>query len=232
MTENGTFIHSTAPSACVGSRSMHRSPARSSTTTRARGHFRGKLLYNARISSQYRVAPGSTFGSIDHKTSSTVRIDGGEAAGDGAAARAGRGGPTRRKKTHRVQGHPRGAAQLFYATEDHLHRREGQVQRSRSSCELLPASAPPGTFTDPETGEVIVKKNRKFTPRGDQEAGAGEDPRLALDVEETGPKNQRPRRGGREPARSCGVQRGGSPRRRSAAARRGIDQFQVSSTTT
>ena len=85
-----------------------------------------------------------------------------QAAGHGAHPRAGRGAGHREEEPARVPGLHRGDPQLLLRHRDHLPRAANASSRSRVELELLPGQRATRDIKT-KSGEVIVKKNRKFT---------------------------------------------------------------------
>jgi DNA-directed RNA polymerase subunit beta len=145
MTDNGTFIINGTERVVVSQ--LHRSPGVFYDHDKGKTHSSGKLLYSARVI-PYR---GSWLDfEFDPKDILYVRID-------------------RRRKLHAtvlLRGLGFSTEELlnyFYATESvHL---DVTAQRYTKSVEydLLPGQRATRDIRHPETGEILVKKNRKFT---------------------------------------------------------------------
>ena len=201
MTENGTFIINgtervvVSPAAPLARRLLR--------PRQGQDHSSGKLLYNARII-PYR---GSWLDfEFDHKDILYVRID-------------------RRRKLPatvllRALGYPtRGAAQLLLLRHrDDLLEGKGKKYARRASSSSCCRPARHARHQAPEDGEVIVKKNRKFTKPRDQEARGGED-RSRLPIEPTSSVGKvSPRTSStRRPARCSSSATRRSPRRSSTS---------------
>ena len=187
MTENGTFIINGTERVVVSQ--LHRSPGVFFDHDKGKTHSSGKLLYSARII-PYR---GSWLDfEFDHKDLLYVRID-------------------RRRKLHatvllpRARLLDRGAAQLLLRHRDDLPRAEQEV-REVGRVRAAPRPARHARHQAPGAREVLVKKNRKFTKRGDQEAArTSKIERLPVEV-------GRARRQGRRPRRHRRGDRRGHPR--------------------
>ncbi len=145
MTDNGTFIINGTERVVVSQ--LHRSPGVFYDHDKGKTHSSGKLLYSARVI-PYR---GSWLDfEFDPKDILYVRID-------------------RRRKLHAtvlLRGLGFSTEELlnyFYATEAvHL---DPATQRYTKSVEydLLPGQRATRDIRNPESGEILVKKNRKFT---------------------------------------------------------------------
>jgi len=145
MTDNGTFIINGTERVVVSQ--LHRSPGVFYDHDKGKTHSSGKLLYSARVI-PYR---GSWLDfEFDPKDILYVRID-------------------RRRKLHatvllRALGFStEELLNYFYATEAvHL---DVAAQRYNKSVEydLLPGQRATRDIRHPESGEILVKKNRKFT---------------------------------------------------------------------
>ena len=144
MTENGTFIINGTERVVVSQ--LHRSPGAFFEHDKGKTHSSGKLLYSARII-PYR---GSWIDfEFDHKDLLYVRID------------------RRRKMFATVLLRALGFStqellNFFYDTESvHLHE-DGSITKS-INFELLLGQRATQDLRHPDTGEVMVRKNRKFT---------------------------------------------------------------------
>ena len=145
MTNQATFIINGTERVIVSQ--LHRSPGAFFEHDKGKTHSSGKLLYSARII-PYR---GSWLDfEFDHKDLIYVRID-------------------RRRKMFatvlmRALGY--GTEEIlnyFYRTEEILYR-DGDFLKKIDFEQLRDARAPKD-IVDPTSGEVIVKKSRKFTPK-------------------------------------------------------------------
>ncbi|MDD3293422.1 MAG: DNA-directed RNA polymerase subunit beta [Geobacteraceae bacterium] len=142
MTENGTFIINGTERVIVSQ--LHRSPGVFYDHDKGKTHSSGKVLYSARVI-PYR---GSWLDfEFDHKDILYVRID------------------RRRKMPATVLLKALGytAEELlnyYYKSEEIIF---GEQLRKAADSELLINHKPRFDIVDPETGEVILKANRKFT---------------------------------------------------------------------
>jgi len=144
MTENGTFIINGTERVVVSQ--LHRSPGVFYDHDKGKTHSSGKLLYSARVI-PYR---GSWLDfEFDPKDILYVRID-------------------RRRKLHatvllRALGYStEDLLNYFYATES-IHIDADRKYSKSVEYDLLPGQRAARDVKHPETGEVLVKKNRKFT---------------------------------------------------------------------
>ena len=144
MTENGTFIINGTERVVVSQ--LHRSPGVFYDHDKGKTHSSGKLLYSARVI-PYR---GSWLDfEFDPKDILYVRID-------------------RRRKLHatvllRALGYStEDLLNYFYATES-IHIDTDRKYSKSVEYDLLPGQRAARDVKHPETGEVLVKKNRKFT---------------------------------------------------------------------
>ncbi|MCS6911850.1 MAG: DNA-directed RNA polymerase subunit beta [Myxococcales bacterium] len=145
MTENGTFIINGTERVVVSQ--LHRSPGVFYDHDKGKTHSSGKLLYNARII-PYR---GSWLDfEFDPKDILHVRID-------------------RRRKLYatvllRALGYStEELLNYFYSTETiYINASEQRYEKS-IEFDLLPGQRATRDIKHPQTGEVLVKKNRKFT---------------------------------------------------------------------
>src|SRR5512136_1580439 len=143
MTENGTFIINGTERVIVSQ--LHRSPGVFYDHDKGKTHSSGKVLYSARVI-PYR---GSWLDfEFDHKDILYVRID-------------------RRRKmpaTVLLKALGYSADELlnyFYNSEDIFF--EGERIMKAADPELLTNQKAATDIVDPQTGEVILKANRKFT---------------------------------------------------------------------
>ncbi|RQW86500.1 MAG: DNA-directed RNA polymerase subunit beta [Geobacter sp.] len=142
MTENGTFIINGTERVIVSQ--LHRSPGVFYDHDKGKTHSSGKVLYSARVI-PYR---GSWLDfEFDHKDILFVRID------------------RRRKMPATVL-----LKALGYTAEElinYYYKSEtiylGEQMRKAADPELLINQKAHFDITDPETGEIIIKANRKFT---------------------------------------------------------------------
>ena len=143
MTENGTFIINGTERVIVSQ--LHRSPGVFYDHDKGKTHSSGKVLYSARVI-PYR---GSWLDfEFDHKDILYVRID------------------RRRKMPATVLLKALGYStdellNYYYKSEEIIF--EGDSIVKVADPELLTNQKAAVDITDPETGEVIVKANRKFT---------------------------------------------------------------------
>jgi len=144
MTENGTFIINGTERVVVSQ--LHRSPGVFYDHDKGKTHSSGKLLYSARVI-PYR---GSWLDfEFDPKDILYVRID-------------------RRRKLHatvllRALGYStEDLLNYFYATES-IHIDTDRKYSKSVEYDLLPGQRAARDVKHPETSEVLVKKNRKFT---------------------------------------------------------------------
>jgi DNA-directed RNA polymerase subunit beta len=158
MTENGTFIINGTERVVVSQ--LHRSPGAFFDHDKGKSHSSGKLLYNARII-PYR---GSWIDfEFDHKDILYVRIDRRRKLPATVLLRAlGAVPDTAKKNPIDFKGTPEEMLNYFYATETITIREKGKYEKS-VELELLPGQRATRDIKNPKTGEVIVKKNRKFT---------------------------------------------------------------------
>src|SRR5438132_388688 len=127
---------------------------------KGKSHSSGKLLYNARII-PYR---GSWIDfEFDHKDILYVRIDRRRKLPATVLLRAlGAVPDTAKKSPIEFKGTPEEMLNYFYATETISIGEKGKYEKS-VELELLPGQRAARDIKNPKTGEVIVKKNRKFT---------------------------------------------------------------------
>ena len=144
MTDNGTFIINGTERVVVSQ--LHRSPGVFYDHDKGKTHSSGKLLYSARVI-PYR---GSWLDfEFDPKDILHVRID-------------------RRRKLHatvllRALGYStEELLNYFYSTET-VFLRDGKKYEKSVEFDLLPGQRATRDIRHPETREILVKKNRKFT---------------------------------------------------------------------
>src|SRR5580765_6825336 len=165
MTERGTFIVNGTERVVVSQ--LHRSPGASFTHDKGRTHSSGKVLYSARII-PYR---GSWLDfEFDAKDILYVRID-------------------RRRKLHatvllRALGYStEELLNYFYNTETIFL--EGAKKYSKSvEYDLLPGQRATRDIRHPDTREILVKKNRKFTRSAIKKLQDSKIDRLVVEVQE------------------------------------------------
>src|SRR2546423_1617691 len=179
MTENGTFIINGTERVVVSQ--LHRSPGAFFDHDKGKSHSSGKLLYNARII-PYR---GSWIDfEFDHKDILYVRIDRRRKLPATVLLRAlGAVPDTAKKNPLDFKGTPEEILNYFYATETIYIGEKGKYEKS-VELELLPGQRATRDIKHPKTGEVIVKKNRKFTRAAIKKLEQAKIRTLPLDVEE------------------------------------------------
>ena len=149
MTENGTFIINGTERVVVSQ--LHRSPGAFFEHDKGKTHSSGKLLYSARII-PYR---GSWIDfEFDHKDTLYVRID-------------------RRRKMHatillRALGHSTQDLLNYFYDKELIMIRPGEEEgepllAKQIDFGLLPGQRATIDIVHPETGQTLVRKNRKFT---------------------------------------------------------------------
>ncbi len=179
MTENGTFIINGTERVVVSQ--LHRSPGAFFDHDKGKSHSSGKLLYNARII-PYR---GSWIDfEFDHKDILYVRIDRRRKLPATVLLRAlGAVPDTAKKNALEFKGTPEEILNYFYATETITIGEKGKYEKS-VELELLPGQRATRDIKHPKTGEVIVKKNRKFTRAAIKKLEQAKIRTLPLDAEE------------------------------------------------
>src|SRR5256884_2015898 len=179
MTENGTFIINGTERVVVSQ--LHRSPGAFFDHDKGKSHSSGKLLYNARII-PYR---GSWIDfEFDHKDILYVRIDRRRKLPATVLLRAlGAVPDTAKKNPLDFKGTPEEILNYFYATETIYIAEKGKYEKS-VELELLPGQRATRDIKHPKTGEVIVKKNRKFTRAAIKKLEQAKIRTLPLDVDE------------------------------------------------
>ena len=144
MTENGTFIINGTERVIVSQ--LHRSPGAFFDHDRGKTHSSGKLLYSARII-PYR---GSWIDfEFDPKDVLYVRID-------------------RRRKLPattllRARGYSTQELLDYYYDKETVHLEKGGKYAKDVNLELLQGQRAARDLKDPKTGDILVRKNRKFT---------------------------------------------------------------------
>jgi DNA-directed RNA polymerase subunit beta len=158
MTENGTFIINGTERVVVSQ--LHRSPGAFFDHDKGKSHSSGKLLYNARII-PYR---GSWIDfEFDHKDLLYVRIDRRRKLPATVLIRALGGVPdTSKKNPLEFRGSNEEILNYYYSTETILLEGSDKFEKN-VDLELLPGQRATRDIKNPKTGEIIVKKNRKFT---------------------------------------------------------------------
>jgi len=157
MTQNGTFIINGTERVVVSQ--LHRSPGAFFDHDKGKSHSSGKLLYNARII-PYR---GSWIDfEFDHKDLLYVRIDRRRKLPATVLIRAlGAVPDTAKKNPLDFKGTTEEILNYYYATETIYIHSENEFEKS-VELELLPGQRATRDIKT-KSGEVIVKKNRKFT---------------------------------------------------------------------
>src|SRR6476619_6783867 len=165
MTETGTFIINGTERVVVSQ--LHRSPGVFFDHDKGKTHSSGKLLYSA------RVIPYS--GSwldfeFDHKDIMYVRID-------------------RRRKMHatvllRALGYStQELLNYFYSTET-VYLEKGKKYEKSVEYDLLPGQRATRDIRHPDSREILVKKNRKFTKQAIKKLQDSKINRLPAEVSE------------------------------------------------
>src|SRR5437660_1717178 len=179
MTENGTFIINGTERVVVSQ--LHRSPGAFFDHDKGKSHSSGKLLYNARITPHRGSWIDFEF---DHKDILYVRIDRRRKLPATVLLRAlGAVPDTAKKNPLDFKGTPEEILNYFYATETITIGEKGKYEKS-VELELLPGQRATRDIKHPKTGEVIVKKNRKFTRAAIKKLEQAKIRTLPLDVEE------------------------------------------------
>ncbi len=157
MTRNGTFIINGTERVVVSQ--LHRSPGAFFDHDKGKSHSSGKLLYNARII-PYR---GSWIDfEFDHKDLLYVRIDRRRKLPATVLIRAlGAVPDTAKKNPLDFKGSTEEILNYYYATET-IHLISTSEFEKSVELELLPGQRATRDIKT-KSGEVIVKKNRKFT---------------------------------------------------------------------
>ncbi len=158
MTANGTFIINGTERVVVSQ--LHRSPGAFFDHDKGKSHASGKLLYNARII-PYR---GSWIDfEFDHKDILYVRIDRRRKLPATVLLRALGGVPdTAKKNPIDFRGTAEEILKYYYDVETIRVEGKGKYEKDLNP-ELLKGQRATRDIKDPKTGEVIVKKNRKYT---------------------------------------------------------------------
>jgi DNA-directed RNA polymerase subunit beta len=144
MTASGTFIINGTERVIVSQ--LHRSPGVFFDHDKGKSHSSGKLLYNARVI-PYR---GSWLDfEFDHKDLLYVRID-------------------RRRKLYasvilRALGYSSEELLNYYYNTETIYLEDGGTYSKSVDYDLLLGQRATRDIRHPETDEVLVKKNRKFT---------------------------------------------------------------------
>ncbi|MFZ5444086.1 MAG: DNA-directed RNA polymerase subunit beta [Myxococcota bacterium] len=178
MTENGTFIINGTERVVVSQ--LHRSPGAFFDHDKGKSHSSGKLLYNARII----PSRGSWLDfEFDHKDLLYVRIDRRRKLPVTVLIRAlGAVKDTAKKSPLEFKGSTEEILNYFYATETIYFHSESEFEKS-VDFELLYNQRATRDVKS-KSGEIIVKKNRKFTRASLKKLEASKITRLPLDAEE------------------------------------------------
>jgi DNA-directed RNA polymerase subunit beta len=158
MTQNGTFIINGTERVVVSQ--LHRSPGAFFDHDKGKSHSSGKLLYNARII-PYR---GSWIDfEFDAKDLLYCRIDRRRKIPATVLLRALGGIPdTSKKNALEFSGTTEEILNYYYDTETIYILGKDKFEKS-VELDLLPGQRATRDIKNPKTGEVLVKKNRKFT---------------------------------------------------------------------
>ncbi len=158
MTENGTFIINGTERVVVSQ--LHRSPGAFFDHDKGKSHSSGKILYNARII-PYR---GSWIDfEFDHKDLLYVRIDRRRKLPATVLLRAlGAVADTSKKNPVDFHGSAEEILKYYYDTEVVRIEGKGKFEKDLNP-DLLKGQRATRDIKDPRTGEVVVKKNRKYT---------------------------------------------------------------------
>jgi DNA-directed RNA polymerase subunit beta len=178
MTENGTFIINGTERVVVSQ--LHRSPGAFFDHDKGKSHSSGKLLYNARII-PYR---GSWIDfEFDHKDLLYVRIDRRRKLPATVLIRAlGAVPDTAKKNPIEFKGTTEEILNYYYATETIYLHSASEFEKS-VELELLPGQRATRDIKT-KSGEVIVKKNRKFTRGAIKKLEAAKMRTLPIDADE------------------------------------------------
>jgi DNA-directed RNA polymerase subunit beta len=178
MTQNGTFIINGTERVVVSQ--LHRSPGAFFDHDKGKSHSSGKLLYNARII-PYR---GSWIDfEFDHKDLLYVRIDRRRKLPATVLIRAlGAVPDTAKKNPIEFKGTTEEILNYYYATETIYLHSESEFEKS-VELELLPGQRATRDIKT-KSGEVIVKKNRKFTRAAIKKLEAAKMRTLPIDADE------------------------------------------------
>ncbi len=178
MTQNGTFIINGTERVVVSQ--LHRSPGAFFDHDKGKSHSSGKLLYNARII-PYR---GSWIDfEFDHKDLLYVRIDRRRKLPATVLIRAlGAVPDTAKKNPIEFRGTTEEILNYYYATETIYLNSASEFEKS-VELELLPGQRATRDIKT-KSGEVIVKKNRKFTRGAIKKLEAAKMRTLPIDQDE------------------------------------------------
>ncbi|MBF5041174.1 DNA-directed RNA polymerase subunit beta [Aggregicoccus sp. 17bor-14] len=178
MTQNGTFIINGTERVVVSQ--LHRSPGAFFDHDKGKSHSSGKLLYNARII-PYR---GSWIDfEFDHKDLLYVRIDRRRKLPATVLIRAlGAVQDTAKKNPLEFRGSTEEILNYYYATET-IYLNSAEDFEKSVELELLPGQRATRDIKT-KSGEVIVKKNRKFTRAAIKKLEAAKMKTLPIDADE------------------------------------------------
>ncbi|ATB26661.1 DNA-directed RNA polymerase subunit beta [Melittangium boletus] len=178
MTQNGTFIINGTERVVVSQ--LHRSPGAFFDHDKGKSHSSGKLLYNARII-PYR---GSWIDfEFDHKDILYVRIDRRRKLPATVLIRAlGAVSDTAKKNPLEFRGSTEEMLNYYYATETIYLQSNVDFEKS-VELELLPGQRATRDIKT-KTGDIIVKKNRKFTRAAIKKLEAAKMKTLPIDADE------------------------------------------------
>ncbi len=179
MTANGTFIINGTERVVVSQ--LHRSPGAFFDHDKGKSHASGKLLYNARII-PYR---GSWIDfEFDHKDILYVRIDRRRKLPATVLLRALGGVPdTAKKNPIDFRGTAEEILKYYYDVETIRIEGKGKYEKDLNP-ELLKGQRATRDIKDPKGGEVIVKKNRKYTEGAIKKLVAARMKSLPVEAEE------------------------------------------------
>jgi len=179
MTQNGTFIINGTERVVVSQ--LHRSPGAFFDHDKGKSHSSGKLLYNARII-PYR---GSWMDfEFDHKDLLYVRIDRRRKLPATVLIRAlGMVGDTARKNPLEFKGSVEEVLNYYYQCETIYLNSKTEFEKS-VELELLNGQRATHDVKLPKTGEVIVRKNRKFNRAAIKKLEANKVKTLPIDSDE------------------------------------------------
>ncbi|MEI7703389.1 MAG: DNA-directed RNA polymerase subunit beta [Deltaproteobacteria bacterium] len=179
MTGNGTFIINGTERVVVSQ--LHRSPGAFFDHDKGKSHSSGKILYNARII-PYR---GSWIDfEFDHKDMLYVRIDRRRKLPATVLLRAIGSVPDTAKKDP-IEFHGTSEEILKYYYDTETIRIEGKGKYERDVVpDLLKSQRATRDIKDPRTGEVIVKKNRKYSDSAIKKLVAAKVKTLPVEPEE------------------------------------------------
>src|SRR5512137_2774351 len=179
MTDNGTFIINGTERVVVSQ--LHRSPGAFFDHDKGKSHSSGKILYNARII-PYR---GSWIDfEFDHKDMLYVRIDRRRKLPATVLLRAiGSVPDTAKKDPIDFRGTSEEILKYYYDTETIRVEGKGKYERDVVP-DLLKGQRATRDIKDPRTGEVVVKKNRKFSEGAIKKLVAAKVKTLPIEPEE------------------------------------------------